>query len=115
MLRFSHTAVGVQQGDEVLFSAFEDGGPMWTDNGPRVERLRVTFADPFLGPPVIHVSLSMWDIAMDSNQRVDVRADEITSQGFVILFRTWGDTRIARMRVEWMAIGAVPDEQDFIL
>ncbi|MBM3606823.1 MAG: hypothetical protein FJX25_19655, partial [Alphaproteobacteria bacterium] len=32
-----------------------------------------------------------------------------------IVFHTWGDTRIARMRVQWMALGAVPDEQDFIL
>ena len=88
MLRFSHTAVGVQQGDEVLFSAFEDGGPMWTDNGPRVERLRVTFADPFLGPPVIHVSLSMWDIAVNTTQRADVTAEELRARSW------WSGPRI---------------------
>ena len=98
MLRFSHTAVGVQQGDEVLFSAFEDGGPMWTDNGPRVERLRVTFPDPFLGPPVIHVGLSMWDIAVNTTQRADVTAEAVTPEGFEIVFRTWGETRVARVR-----------------
>ena len=52
---------------------------------------------------------------MDSNQRVDVSADEITPQGFVILFRTWGDTRVARARVSWMAIGPTEHEDDFLL
>ena len=113
MLRFSHTAVGVQQGTEMLFTAFEDGGPMWTGSGPRVERCAVRFPTPFLGVPAVHVGLSMWDIAMESNQRVDFSADEITSLGFVILFRTWGDTRVARVRVGWMAIGAVRHVTDF--
>ncbi|MEC8667985.1 MAG: H-type lectin domain-containing protein [Pseudomonadota bacterium] len=27
--------------------------------------------------------------------------------GFDIVFRTWGDSRIARARVGWMAIGEV--------
>ena len=115
MLRFSHTAVGVQQGTEMLFTAFEDGGPMWTGSGPRVERCAVRFPTPFLGVPAVHVGLSMWDIAMDSNQRVDFSADEITPQGFVILFRTWGDTRVARARVSWMAIGPTEHEDDFLL
>ena len=113
MLRFSHTAVGVQQGDEVLFSAFEDGGPMWTDNGPRVERLRVTFPDPFLGPPVIHVGLSMWDIAVNTTQRADVAAEAITPEGFEIVFRTWGETRVARVRARWLAIGPAEHVDEF--
>ena len=45
MLRFSHTAVGVQQGRAFLFSAFEDNGPMWTGNGPRVQRHAVSFPE----------------------------------------------------------------------
>ena len=113
MLRFSHTAVGVQQGSAVLFSAFEDGGPMWTGSGPRVERCAVRFPTPFLGVPAVHVGLSMWDIAVDSNQRVDVSADEITPQGFVILFRSWADTRVARVRADWLAIGPADHVDDF--
>ena len=40
-------------------------------------------------------------------------ADAITERGFHIVFRTWGDTRVARVRVGWMAIGAVRHVTDF--
>lgn len=113
MLRFSHTAVGVQQGSAFLFSAFEDGGPMWTGAGPRVERVAVSFPTPFRGVPVVHVGLSMWDIAVDANQRVDLSAEGVADTGFTLVFRTWGDTRVARVRAEWLAIGPADHVDDF--
>ena len=51
MQRISQGAVGVTRGASMLFSAFEDEGPMWADEGPRVVRQRITFAEPFLAPP----------------------------------------------------------------
>jgi hypothetical protein len=39
----------------------------------------------------------------------------VTTEGFEIVFRTWGDTRIARIRADWMAIGAVRDEDEWDL
>ena len=48
-----------------------------------------------------------------ANQRADSRADGITASGFDIVFHTWGDTRVARIRAEWLAIGAVPHKDDF--
>lgn len=115
MIRFSHTAVGIQQGAEIMFAAFEDGGPMWTGSGPRAERQHVIFPVPFRGTPAVHVGLAMWDIAIDSNQRADVSVDEVTAQGFTIVFRTWGDTRVARARVSWLAIGPADHIDDFEL
>lgn len=114
MLRFSYTAVGVQRGSELLFTAFEDHGPMWTETGPRAHRYAVRFSDPFLAPPVVHVGLSMWDIAVDSNQRVDISAVDVTAEGFVLLFRSWGDTRVARVRADWLAIGPATHVDDFL-
>jgi hypothetical protein len=38
--------------------------------------------------------------------RMDVQAEAVNAQGFAAVFRTWGDTRIARVRVGWQAIGA---------
>ena len=113
MLRFSHTAVGVQQGRAFLFSAFEDNGPMWTGTGARVQHVPVSFPTPFLGLPAVHVGLSMWDIDVESNQRVDVAADEVESGGLTIVFRTWGDTRVARVRADWLAIGPTAYEEDW--
>lgn len=113
MLRFSHTAVGIQQGSELMFTAFEDGGQMWTGSGPRAEQRRVAFPAPFRGIPVVHLTLGMWDIAGGTNQRVDVTAEAIGLDGFTIVFRTWSDTRVARVRVDWMAIGPAHHVDDF--
>lgn len=113
MLRFSHTAVGVQQGRAFLFSAFEDDGPMWTGTGARVQHVPVSFPTPFLGLPAVHVGLSMWDISVEANQRVDIAAEEVTATGFTLVFRTWGDTRVARVRADWLAIGPTDHVDDF--
>lgn len=113
MLRFSHTAVGVQQGSALLFSAFEDGGPMWTGQGPREQRCEVAFPSPFRDVPAVHVGLSMWDIAVTGNQRADIVAEDVTPAGFTLVFRTWGDTRVARARADWLAIGPAAHVDDF--
>lgn len=115
MRSFSHSAVGVAQGACLMFSAFEDGGEMWSGTGPRVARRHVGFERPFLAPPAVHVAIGMWDIAGGSNQRADIAAEGITAEGFEIVFRTWGDTRVARIRAEWLAIGPLLHEGDFEL
>ncbi|SIS87352.1 H-type lectin domain-containing protein [Paracoccus saliphilus] len=115
MQKFGHTAVGVTRGSVQLFSAFEDNGIMWSGHGPRRETRNVKFSEPFLAPPLVHVSISMWDIESRANQRADITAENITPEGFEILFRTWGDTRVARIRADWMAIGSVRHEDDFDL
>jgi len=37
----------------------------------------------------------------------------VTATGFEIVFRTWADTRIARIRADWIAIGPARDEEDW--
>ncbi len=113
MMRFGPASVGVDRGAEILFSACDDGGEMWTGSGPRIVRKRLTFSEPFVDAPVVHVALGMWDTDRDSNQRLDVYADRITAASFEIVFRTWGDSRVARVRAEWFAIGPVAHEGDF--
>lgn len=111
--RIEHSAVGVANGSTEMFSAFESGGPMWTGQGPRVETRSVRFDEEFVEPPVVHVGLSMWDIACHANQRADIRAVNITRQGFDLQFRTWEDTRVARVRADWMAIGPLRHAEDW--
>ena len=53
------------------------------------------------------VSLSLWDIHHATNFRADLSADGVRESKFDVVFRTWGDTRIARMRADWMALGPV--------
>ena len=40
-------------------------------------------------------------------------AENVTETGFDIVFRTWSDSRIARLRASWMAIGDLPFEDDW--
>ena len=115
MRRFNTSSLGILQGSRVLFSDFADGGVMWTGQGPRECRFIVTFKEAFLEPPVVMVGLSMWDIDNMHNSRVDISAEAITPQGFHIVFKTWGDTRVARVRADWTAMGQVRGEDDWVL
>lgn len=114
MKRLRNHLIGVDHGDVVLFSDFEHDGVMWTGDGARQTRAHVEFSESFRAAPIVHVSLSMWDMASDTNARADVQSEDVTTEGFAIVFRTWGDTKIARVRVAWQAIGELrqADEWD---
>ena len=110
MKRFTG-AVGIDQGARVLFYDVRDGGAMWQGSGPREVRQLQEFEVPFLNPPAVTVGVAMWDIDHNVNSRVDIAAENITETGFEIVLRTWADSRIARIRASWMAIGAARDEE----
>lgn len=112
MMRFSG-AIGVEQGSQVLFNDYAHDGPMWTGDGPREVRLSQTFGSAYLSPPVVTVGISMWDIDCSTNSRMDISAEKVTETGFEIVFRTWGDTRVARIRADWMAIGPTRDDDEW--
>ena len=115
MKRISSNSIGIQQGSRVLFSDFADGGVMWTGQGDRESRHIVTFKEAFTEAPSVMVSIGMWDIDHKHTSRADISAENITETGFHMVFRTWGDTRVARVRADWIAIGAVRGEDDWQL
>ncbi len=115
MKRLTHHLIGADQGSVLMFSDFADNGPMWTGDGPREKRLAVTFSEAFRTSPMVHVGMSMWDIDGDTNQRADLRAEAITPTGFDLVFRTWGDSRVARIRADWMALGEIAGDDDWQL
>jgi hypothetical protein len=115
MKKIRNHLVGVEQGSTVLFSDFEHDGKMWTGSGARLKRKKVKFAEPFREAPAVHISISMWDMDQNTNQRADISAEKITEAGFDIVFRTWGDSRVARIRADWMAVGALKHEDDWDL
>ena len=98
--------LGIEDGEIILFSDYEHDGPMWSGTGPREVRKQLVFKAPFSTPPSVRVWLTMVDISNERNVRMDVQAEAIKTEGFAAVFRTWGDTRIARVRVGWQAIGA---------
>lgn len=107
--------IGVDQGEQALFSDFEDGGPMWSETGPREARIAIKYSQSYAVPPTVHVSLSMWDLDSKSNPRADLKSENVTTQGFDLVFRTWSDTRVARVRASWMSIGQVGDDEQWEL
>lgn len=113
MRRIGGHEVGLDQGSVVLFSDFIDGGTMWTGEGPRELSHEVRFVEPFQFAPTVQVSISMWDMDHKSNQRADISAADVRPDGFRIVFRTWGDTRVARIRADWLAIGEVRSVDDW--
>lgn len=115
MRRLQNHLIGVDQGDLVLFSDFEDEGEMWTGRGPRERRRRVRFSEVYKAAPVVHVSLSMWDVDSRAPARMDVSAETVTPDGFDLVFRTWGDSKVARVRAAWTAFGEVGHSDDWEL
>lgn len=115
MKRLRNSLIGVDQGEEILFADFEDDGPMWSEAGPRTNETKVMFKEKFRSVPSVQVGLSMWDIDTRANVRTDIIAENVTETGFTIVFKTWGDTRVARVRATWMAIGELPFADDWDL
>ncbi|WP_212524160.1 H-type lectin domain-containing protein [Actibacterium sp. MT2.3-13A] len=113
MLHLNASEIGIDQGSAMLFQDFKHDGVMWTGEGPRAIRYEVRFSRPFRAVPAVTVGMSLWDIDHGTNARADIRAEAITREGFHIVFNTWGDTRVARIRADWMAIGALPNPDDW--
>lgn len=113
MRRMASHLIGVDRGSVMLFSDYQDGGAMWTGEGPRELRRVVEFAEPLRSAPVVQVTISMWDMDRRTNQRADISAEMVNPEGFVIVFRTWADTRVARIRADWLAIGELSAEDDW--
>lgn len=115
MKRLQNHLVGVDQGDVTLFSDFKDGGEMWTGLGARERRRAIRFSSVYRRPPAVQTSVSLWDVDTSPHMRADVSAENVTVQGFDIVFRTWGDSRVARVRVAWTAIGELSHNDDWDL
>lgn len=115
MLRITDKAIGIDRGDTMLFSDYQDGGEMWTGTGPRERRAAITFSEAFQAPPAVQVALSLLDADRDHNLRTEVVAEEVTETGCDLVFRTWGDSRIARVRISWLAIGPLADDDQWEL
>lgn len=100
----------MDSGDVVLFSDYEDGGEMWTGRGQRERRRHIKFSEAYEAAPSVTLSISMLDVDTGNTIRYDLGPESITSSGFDIVFRTWGDTRVARARIAWQSIGALADD-----
>lgn len=111
MKKIKSHQVGVETGVTHLFSDFAVDGEMWSGEGERTRRVQVDFSESYVSPPAVHIGFALWDISNDANHRVDMTVQNITETCFEIVFTTWGDTKVARLRANWMAVGAVKDDE----
>ncbi|MCL4107748.1 UNVERIFIED_CONTAM: hypothetical protein GTU68_022209 [Idotea baltica] len=88
---------------------------MWSGDGEREVVQTVTFSENFRSVPVVNVGISMWDVDVSTNLRADILAQNITVSGFDIVFKTWGDSKLARIRASWTAFGEVQEADDWTL
>ncbi|MFT6944930.1 MAG: hypothetical protein ACJAUW_001508 [Yoonia sp.] len=58
MRKLNSGVVGIDHGEVIMFSGFEDDGQMWRGNGPRKSNAAVTFAMAYTSPPHVRVSIS---------------------------------------------------------
>jgi len=113
MKRWNSMHTGVDQGDIQLFADYIDDGPMWTASGDREIRREITFEGRFKSAPNVQVSISLLEIDHSANTRYEIVAENVTPEGFDLVFRTWSDTRIARVRAAWLAIGDMRNHDDW--
>lgn len=109
MKKISGHLLGIDQGDVQIFSDFETGGPMWVSEGERQRRVKVKFEEPFREPPVVQVGFSLLDISTGPSVRADLSAQNVTRNGFDLIFKTWADSRVARIHASWIAFGKIGD------
>ncbi|MFK5998096.1 MAG: H-type lectin domain-containing protein [Rhodobacterales bacterium] len=113
MKRIYASIIGIDQGSELLFSDFDTGGEMWVGKGDRDCRVPIVFSEAFNHAPSVMVTLEMFDMDQRTNQRAETVVENVTRTGCDIVFKTWGDTKVARARASWMAIGGVKAEDDW--
>ena len=112
MQRISSTYLGLASGHVALFDHYESASDMYAGLGPRSVQALVTFETPFLEPPRVILSVSLIDKDTETPYRLGIDPRAITETGFTAEARTWGDTRIARLSLNWTAIGAVADPDE---
>ena len=84
----------------------------WTlDDAPhgspeRSFRSRVTFERSFTGTPLVHLGIAGFDVSNQDSARVASRVENVSPEGFDIVLGTWLHTRVWRVDVNWLAIGA---------
>jgi hypothetical protein len=72
----------------------------------RFFRTWVAFSQRFSTTPLVHVGVAGFDIGNQDSARLTAAVSHITPEGFEIVLTTWLSTRIWRVDLSWLAIGA---------
>ncbi len=68
-------------------------------------RRPIRFSPSYVNVPEVVLALKSSDVENNHNFRFDLRAENITNEGFELVFNTWADTKIYSMQAIWIAEG----------
>ena len=88
---------------------FLTGEHMRTSKDP--SSVRVNFERRFVTPPKVVVFLNYIDLDKNQNWRLNVRASDIDTSGFMLHIETWGDTTLYAAQACWIAY---PEDREHI-
>src|SRR6186713_2716368 len=90
---------------------FGDSSPGWAllertpGNGERSYAGRVQFERVFQAPPVVQIGITGFDIDNGANARLNVGIIAVDGEGFEVELRTWWNSRLWSVDLNWIAIG----------
>ena len=91
---------------------FDEGQAGWelletnlNGDGVRAYSGRVAFDRSFNAPPVVQIGITGFDIDNGDNARLNVGIKNVDVTGFDVELRTWLNTRIWSVDLNWFAIG----------
>jgi hypothetical protein len=75
--------------------------------GERQMTVSVSFTKPFKVKPDVVVGITLIDAASGVGTRVSATADGISRDGFTVVVKTWGDSKIFGAQGSWVAVAPV--------
>lgn len=90
---------------------FGESSPGWAlleptpGSGERSHTGRVRFERSFQAPPVVQIGITGFDIDNGANARLNVGIIVVDSEGFDVELRTWWNSRLWSVDLNWIAIG----------
>jgi len=73
--------------------------------GNRIAQYKIYYGETYQVAPEIMIGITALNIAYGKRDRVDVKVLFSNSQYFIVGYRTWGDTKVTGVGINWMAIG----------
>jgi hypothetical protein len=90
---------------------FDDSAPGWAllegapGSGVRSFTGHVRFERAFQAPPVVQIGITGFDIDNGANARLNVGIIGVDGEGFDVELRTWWNSRLWSVDLNWIAIG----------
>ena len=91
---------------------FDESQPGWALLEPMAEASnirsctgRVDFERSFVAAPVVQIGVTGFDIHNGDNARLQVGLLSVDHKGFTVELRTWWNSRLWSVNLNWIAIG----------